>query len=90
MAPTRWSTRAQTYVDDGDLRFAVELLNHVVFAQPDHAGAKQLLASAYTTLGHGSENGTWRNFYLMGAHELRDGVEPPPLSLGESPTCSRR
>jgi alkyl sulfatase BDS1-like metallo-beta-lactamase superfamily hydrolase len=63
------------------VRFAVELLNHVVFAQPDHSAAKALLASAYTTLGRGAENGPWRNFYLMGAHELRDGVEPPPLSL---------
>ncbi|WP_455681971.1 alkyl sulfatase C-terminal domain-containing protein [Streptomyces vinaceus] len=24
-------------------------------------------------LGYGSENGTWRNFYLTGAHELRHG-----------------
>ena len=73
--------RAQGYVDAGDLRFAVELLNHVVFAEPDHAAAKALLASAYTTLGYGSENGPWRNFYLMGAQELSKGVEPPPLSL---------
>jgi alkyl sulfatase BDS1-like metallo-beta-lactamase superfamily hydrolase len=73
--------RAQTYVDEGDLRFAVELLNHVVFAQPDHSPAKALLASAYTTLGYGCENGTWRNFYLMGAQELSDGVVLPPLTL---------
>ncbi len=37
--------------------------------------------SSYTTLGYGSENGTWRNFYLMGAQELGHGVEPPPLAL---------
>jgi alkyl sulfatase BDS1-like metallo-beta-lactamase superfamily hydrolase len=73
--------RAQRYVDDNDLRFAVELLNHAVFAEPDHTAAKALLASTYTSLGYGSENGTWRNFYLMGAKELREGVEPPPLAL---------
>jgi alkyl sulfatase BDS1-like metallo-beta-lactamase superfamily hydrolase len=73
--------RAQSYVDAGDLRFAVELLNHVVFAEPDHATAKELLASAYTTLGHGSENGTWRNFYLMGAKELREGISKQPTSI---------
>jgi alkyl sulfatase BDS1-like metallo-beta-lactamase superfamily hydrolase len=27
----------------------------------------------YETLGHGAENGTWRNFYLMAAVELREG-----------------
>ncbi len=73
--------RARGYVTAGDPRFASELLNHVVFAQPEHAGAKELLASVYTTLGHGAENGTWRNFYLMGAKELRDGPTPQPTSV---------
>jgi alkyl sulfatase BDS1-like metallo-beta-lactamase superfamily hydrolase len=74
--------RAQRYVDAGDLRFAIELLNHVVFAQPDHDEAKKLLASSYTTLGFGAENATWRNFYLMGAKELRDGIAPQPTAVG--------
>ena len=82
MGPTPSWQRAQSYVDDGDRRFAVELLNHVVFAQPDHAAAKQLLASVYTTLGHGAENGTWRNFYLVGAEELRNGVTKQPMQMG--------
>ena len=45
----------------------------MVFAQPDHAAARELLADTYEQLGYGSENGTWRNFYLSGATELRDG-----------------
>jgi alkyl sulfatase BDS1-like metallo-beta-lactamase superfamily hydrolase len=64
---------AQGYIDDGDLRFAVELLNHAVFAD-EHTEARQLLASVYDELGWGAENGTWRNFYLQGAEELRNGV----------------
>ena len=32
--------KARQYVDDGDLRFAAELLNHAVFAEPDDAAAK--------------------------------------------------
>ncbi len=72
---------ARRYIDeDGDRRFAVELLNHVVFAQPDHAEAKELLAETYTQLGFGAENGTWRNFYLNGAKELRSGVDPRGLT----------
>ena len=35
--------------------------------------ARELLADTYEQLGYGSENGTWRNFYLSGATELRDG-----------------
>ncbi|MER7251812.1 alkyl sulfatase dimerization domain-containing protein [Kribbella sp. NPDC000426] len=65
--------KAQRYFDDGDFRWVAEVLNHVVFAQPDHAAARELLADTYEQLGYGSENGTWRNFYLSGATELRDG-----------------
>lgn len=59
--------------DAGDYRWAAELLNHVVFAQSDHAEARDLLADTYEQLGYAAENGTWRNFYLSGATELREG-----------------
>lgn len=68
--------RAKSYAEEGDLRFAATLLGHAVFAEPDNAGARELLASVYERLGYGSENGTWRNFYLTGARELREGVQP--------------
>ena len=71
--------KAQAYVDDGDLRFAVQLLDHAVFAEPDHPAATALLAATYEQLGHGAENATWRNFFLTGAAELRDG---PPRAGG--------
>ncbi|MER5874237.1 alkyl sulfatase dimerization domain-containing protein [Streptomyces sp. NPDC002044] len=69
------------YADDGDPRFAATLLNHAVFARPDHTGARQALADVYETLGHGAENGPWRNFYLMGAHELRGTVARTALDM---------
>jgi alkyl sulfatase BDS1-like metallo-beta-lactamase superfamily hydrolase len=63
----------QAAYDAGDYRWAAEVLSHVVFAQPDHAAARDLLADTLEQLGYGSENGTWRNFYLSGAYELRNG-----------------
>ena len=30
--------KARAYADDGDLRFAAQLLKHAVFAEPDHPG----------------------------------------------------
>ncbi|WP_204249071.1 alkyl/aryl-sulfatase [Nocardia arizonensis] len=66
--------RAREYADLDDLRFAATLLNHAVFADPTHAEAKEVLANVYERLGQGAENGTWRNFYLTGAMELREGV----------------
>lgn len=64
---------AREAFDAGDFRWAAEVANHAVFAEPDHAAARELLADTYEQLGYGSENGTWRDFYLSGATELRDG-----------------
>ncbi|WP_405072107.1 hypothetical protein OG558_03780 [Kribbella sp. NBC_01510] len=65
--------KARMAFDAGDYRWAAELLNHVVFAQPDHAAGGALLADTYEQLGYGAENGTWRDFYLSAATELREG-----------------
>jgi alkyl sulfatase BDS1-like metallo-beta-lactamase superfamily hydrolase len=67
---------ARRYIDDGDLRFAASLLNHAVFADEHDSQARSMLAEVYTRLGQGAENGTWRNFYLVGALELTGDVVP--------------
>ncbi|RZU75977.1 alkyl sulfatase BDS1-like metallo-beta-lactamase superfamily hydrolase [Micromonospora kangleipakensis] len=74
--------KARDYVAGGDLRFAAQLLQHAVFADPDHGDAKELLAQVYERLGHGAENGVWRNFYLTGAQELRHGTKMTTIDLG--------
>ncbi|MFC4338024.1 alkyl/aryl-sulfatase [Salininema proteolyticum] len=76
--------KARSYIDEGDLRFAVQLLNHAVFADPDNAEARNLEADCFETLGHGAENGPWRNFYLTGAQELREGIAPAKLEVAGS------
>lgn len=65
--------KARESFEAGDLRWVVTVLNHVLFADPAHTEARELQVQAYTQLGYGSENGTWRNFFLSGAVELRDG-----------------
>jgi len=57
----------------GDDRWAAELLDHVIFAEPSHSAARALQADVLETLGFGAENGTWRSAYLSGAMELRSG-----------------
>lgn len=71
--PEQTLTKARAYADDGDLRFAATLLNHLVFADPGNTDAQHTLAGVYDKLGQGAENGTWRNFYLTSAMELRQG-----------------
>jgi len=58
----------------GNYRWVAEVLKHVVFANPDNADAKMLLADAFEQLGYQAESGPWRNEYLQGAYELRNGV----------------
>ena len=66
--------------DEGDYRWCVELGKHLVFADDTDKEAGELLADAFEQLGYGAENGTWRNIYLAGAHELRNGVFGTPAS----------
>ncbi|GKZ76615.1 hypothetical protein AnigIFM56816_006882 [Aspergillus niger] len=58
---------------EGDYRWAAELLSHAVFSNPDNNDSCKRLADVYEQLGYGAENGTWRNFYISGTTELRNG-----------------
>lgn len=64
---------AQTAFDAGDFRWAATLLDHAIFTDSDHAAARALYADTLEQLGYGAENATWRNFFISGATELRDG-----------------
>lgn len=57
----------------GDYRWVAEAAKQVVFAEPDNAAAKNLLADTYEQLGYQAESGPWRSIYLQGAFELRNG-----------------
>ena len=64
---------ARTAFDSGDFRWAATLLDHAIFTDSDHAGARALYADTLEQLAYGAENATWRNFFMSGATELRDG-----------------
>jgi len=68
----------------GDYRWAAELLDHIVFANPDDADARELLARTYDQLGYQAESAPWRDVYLTGAHELRHGISAPPVDLTQT------
>jgi alkyl sulfatase BDS1-like metallo-beta-lactamase superfamily hydrolase len=72
--------KAEEYFEDGEYRWVAELLNHVIFADPDNDEARELLAQAYDQLGYQAESGPWRDVYLTGALELRQG--PPEAGVG--------
>jgi alkyl sulfatase BDS1-like metallo-beta-lactamase superfamily hydrolase len=82
--PDRLLAAAQRGFDAGDYRWVAELLNHLVFSDPSNAAARQLQADTFEQLGYQSESATFRNAYLTGAHELRNGTLPskPAMKSG--------
>ncbi|OBA85312.1 alkyl sulfatase [Mycolicibacterium elephantis] len=64
---------AQAAFNTGDFRWAATLLDHVIFTDEHHRRARELYADTLEQLAYGAENAVWRNFFLSGAMELRDG-----------------
>lgn len=71
-------------IESGDYRWAVQVLHHAVFADPDDTEAKELQADAYEQLGYQQENTQYRAICLSAAKELREGV----LTEGTPTTAS--
>jgi len=82
-------SNAQAYYDKGEYRWVAQVVNHVVFADPNNQAAKNLQADALEQMGYQAESGPWRNFYLTGAKELRDGVMQLPAPNTASPDTIR-
>lgn len=70
---------ANTAMASGDYRWSSDLLNQLVFADPENAAAKALLADSYEQQGYQAEAATWRNMFLSAARDLREG---PKASVG--------
>ncbi|RZV50713.1 MAG: MBL fold metallo-hydrolase [Pseudomonadales bacterium] len=87
--------RAKQDFDKGDYRVVAKVLSYIVDAQAGqwqgqrndnsknyskiYKKSRDLLAKTYDQLGYQAESALWRNFYLTGAHELRNGVPNFPL-----------
>ncbi len=63
--------RARQDFEEGQFRWVVEVMKHVIFSDPAHLAARELSADAMEQLGYQSESATWRNAYLLAARELR-------------------
>ena len=58
----------------GNYRWVAQVMDQVVYAEPSNTEARALAADAFEQLGYLAESATWRNAYLLGARELRNGV----------------
>lgn len=69
---------------EGEYRWAARLLQTLVFADPNHKGAREWLAATYEQLGFQSEGGTWRNIYLSAAQDLREPADTQILTTSSA------
>ncbi len=65
---------ARRAFEAGDYRWAAELLDLAVYADPDDAESKSLLADSHEQMAFQAESSLWRNMYLSAAKELREGA----------------
>ncbi|GHV64926.1 SDS hydrolase SdsA1 [Spirochaetia bacterium] len=63
--------KAQAAFEKGEYRWAAQVVNHLVFAEPENEEARLLQADALEQLGYQAESAPWRNAFLSGAWELR-------------------
>jgi len=66
--------KGQELYDQGKYRYAMEILNKLVFAEPDNQPGKDLLADVFEQIGYQKESPSVRNSFLAGAFELRNGI----------------
>lgn len=81
--------KAKTDFDQGNYRWVAQVVSKVVFADPQNKAARELEADALEQMGYQAESGPWRNFYLTGAQELRNGVQKLPTPNTASPDTVR-
>ncbi|WP_056473772.1 alkyl sulfatase dimerization domain-containing protein [Bacillus sp. FJAT-25509] len=75
--------QAKADIEKGEYRWVAQVLKNVIMAEPENSDAKHLLADAFEQLGYQAESANWRNIYLVGASELRNGInkENAPLDV---------
>jgi alkyl sulfatase BDS1-like metallo-beta-lactamase superfamily hydrolase len=78
-------TLAQQAFEKGEYRWAAELLNNLIFAQPTNRQALLLQADIFEQMGYQAESAGWRNTYLAGAWELRNGLPNQAASTQAGP-----
>ena len=74
--PDKLLAQVRAAYDKGDYRWAAEIGNHLVFADPSNADARHVQADALEQMGYQAESGPWRGFYLTAAMELRNPRGP--------------
>ena len=87
--------KAKNAFEAGDYKWVAEVLRHAVFTDPQNDDARLLQADAFEQLAYQAESGPWRDIYLTGAQELRNGsidvpvIQRPRLEVAKGMTLGQ-
>jgi alkyl sulfatase BDS1-like metallo-beta-lactamase superfamily hydrolase len=82
-------TKGRELYNEGKYLHAQEILNKLVYAQPNNQAAKDLLADAWEQISYQQESPSVRNSFLAGAYELRSGIPTGASPKGTGPDMIR-
>jgi len=66
--------RGEELFASGDYKLGMEILNKLVYAEPQNQAAKDALADHFEQIGYQQESPSVRNSFLAAAYELRNGI----------------
>jgi len=66
--------RAAQLMEGGDYPLAIEVLNKLVYGEPENVAGRRMLADAFEQVGYQQESPSVRNSFLAAALELRSGI----------------
>jgi alkyl sulfatase BDS1-like metallo-beta-lactamase superfamily hydrolase len=82
-------SKGRELYEQGRYRHAQEILNKLVYAEPNNQIAKDLLADVWEQIGYQQESPSVRNSFLAGAYELRSGIPTGASPKGTGPDMIR-
>lgn len=82
-------TKGKELYDQGKYREAMEILNKLVYAEPQNQTAKDLLADVFEQIGYQKESPSVRNSFLAAAYELRNGFPSGVTARSVTPDTVR-
>ena len=75
--------------EQGRYRAAMEILNKLVYGEPDNTAAKDLLADVFEQIGYQKESPSVRNSFLAAAYELRNDMPEGAIPSTAGPDTIR-
>ncbi len=81
--------KGKALYDEGKYRHAQEILNKLVYADPQNQDAKDMLADVFEQIGYQQESPSVRNSFLAAAYELRSGIPEGATPKGAVPDVIR-